>query len=252
MLISEFARLGQVSVRMLRHYDAIGLLTPARVEPGTGYRVYSPDQLPALNRIVALKDLGFDLRQVAALMTVELDVAELRGMLRLRQADLESQARAVDTRLTAVGARLRMIEKEDAMPKDYVLKTVPATRLVALSATLDPDTMSEHIEPLFVRVGGALEHEDGALSTPIATYAETEDGVAVVVGYAWSGPPPEGLKRWTCRPPRPCAASIWAPCTTSRRRGRTCTGGSSTTGTPSPARAASSTSGPGPRTSPTG
>ena len=195
MLISEFARLGQVSVRMLRHYDAIGLLGPAYVEPGTGYRVYSPDQLPALNRIVALKDLGFDLRQVAALMTAEFDAAELRGMLRLRQADLESQAREVSTRLAAVGARLRMIETEDAMPQDYVVKTVPATRLVALSATLDPDTMGEHIEPLFVRVGAALEHEDGALSTPIATYAETEDGMAVVVGYAWSGPPPAGFDR---------------------------------------------------------
>jgi effector-binding domain-containing protein len=81
------------------------------------------------------------------------------------------------------------------MPEDYVLKTVPATRLAALSATVDPDTLGEHVEPMFVRVGAALEHEDGALSTPIATYAETEEGVEVVVGYAWSGPLPAGLER---------------------------------------------------------
>lgn len=63
MLISDFARLGQVSVRMLRHYDLIGLLVPDRVHAGSGYRSYAPDQLHLLNRIVALKDLGFTLER---------------------------------------------------------------------------------------------------------------------------------------------------------------------------------------------
>ena len=55
--IGDFARLGLVSVRMLRHYDGIGLLEPARVDPVTGYRWYDAAQLPRLNRILALKDL---------------------------------------------------------------------------------------------------------------------------------------------------------------------------------------------------
>jgi DNA-binding transcriptional MerR regulator len=194
VLISEFARLGQVSVRMLRHYDALGLLSPDRVERGTGYRVYSPDQLHVLNRIIAFRDLGFDLRQIAALVAADLDIGELRGMLRLRQADLEGQARAVDMRLAAVGARLQMIERENTMPKDYVLKTVPATRLAALTATVDPRTLGDHIEPMFIRVAAALEHESGALETPIATYAETEDGMSIAVGYAYSGPVPDDLE----------------------------------------------------------
>jgi DNA-binding transcriptional MerR regulator len=56
--IGEFARLGTVSVRALRHDDEIGLLRPAKVDPETGYRGYSADQLGRLNRIVALKELG--------------------------------------------------------------------------------------------------------------------------------------------------------------------------------------------------
>ena len=52
--IGDFARLGQVSVRMLRHYDGIGLLQPARVD-SNGYRRYGAHQLARLNRIVALK-----------------------------------------------------------------------------------------------------------------------------------------------------------------------------------------------------
>ena len=106
MLIGELAEHCGISARMLRHYDAIGLLVPERVDPWNGYRSYAPEQLHALNRIVALKDLGFTLEQVAHLLDDVAD-AELRGMLRLRRAQLEDEARAVGTRLAAVESRLR-------------------------------------------------------------------------------------------------------------------------------------------------
>src|SRR5262245_3397796 len=92
--IGDFARHGRVSIRMLRHYDAIGLLTPARVDPFTGYRGYEAAQLSRLNRIVALKDLGFTLDQVATIIDDKVGADELRGMLRLRQADLSSRIAA--------------------------------------------------------------------------------------------------------------------------------------------------------------
>src|SRR5919107_2651682 len=88
--IGHFARHGRVSVRMLRHYDAIGLLQPACVDRATGYRSYDAGQLSRLNRIVALKGLGFTLEQVRYILD-EVSVEELRGMLRLRQAELQSQ-----------------------------------------------------------------------------------------------------------------------------------------------------------------
>jgi DNA-binding transcriptional MerR regulator len=83
--IGEFARHGRVSVRMLRHYDAIGLLRPASVDGVTGYRFYRASQLAELNRIIALKDLGFTLGQVQAILAEQVSAAELRGMLRLRR-----------------------------------------------------------------------------------------------------------------------------------------------------------------------
>jgi DNA-binding transcriptional MerR regulator len=69
-------------VRMLRHYDAIGLLRPAHVDPTTGYRSYDAGQLSRLDRIVALKGPGFTLQQVRSVMDDEVGVEELRGMLR--------------------------------------------------------------------------------------------------------------------------------------------------------------------------
>jgi DNA-binding transcriptional MerR regulator len=90
LTIGDFARLGQVSPRMLRHYDEIGLLSPDRVDPATGYRYYTAHQLARLHRVVALRDLGFNLDQIGPVLDEELTVDELRGMLRMRRAQIEA------------------------------------------------------------------------------------------------------------------------------------------------------------------
>src|SRR3954468_8266153 len=151
--IGEFAKHGRVSVRMLRHYDEIGLLRPARVDPVTGYRTYGGAQLARLNRIIALKDLGFTLGQVGGILDEKVSVESLRGMLRLRQAELEAAIAADTTRLTRVAARLRTIEDEGLMPPDdVVVKSVPGVRLAELSGlagSFAPEDISPVIQPLY-------------------------------------------------------------------------------------------------------
>src|SRR3982074_3738442 len=128
--IGDFARHGRVSVRMPRHYAGRGLLPPARVDRVTGYRWYEAAQLSRLNRIVALKDLGFTLEQVRSVLDDKVSAGELRGMLRLRRAELQSQIATDTTRLTEVEARLQIIEREGAMPADDVqIKRIPAIRV---------------------------------------------------------------------------------------------------------------------------
>src|SRR6266508_585330 len=85
--IGSFARIAQVSTRALRLYDKLGLLKPAVVDPDTDYRYYSIDQLPRLNRILALKDLGFSLEQIAGVLRGELSAEQLRGMLVLKRIE---------------------------------------------------------------------------------------------------------------------------------------------------------------------
>lgn len=194
MLISDFARLGQVSVRMLRHYDGIGLLVPDRVDPSSGYRSYSPEQLHDLNRIVALKDLGFTLEQVRALLAEPVGAEELRGMLRLRRAELLEEARAVDARLTAVESRLRMIELEDTMSADFVVKSIPAVRLVAQSRTMEREEIGLHLEGMFDAVTRAIGDVPGAFDMPVAAYFEADEGMTVVAGFTGTGPAPEGCE----------------------------------------------------------
>ncbi len=132
--IGDFANLGRVSVRMLRHYDSIGVLRPAAVDSVNGYRLYNADQLSRLNRVVALKDLGFTLAQVNSILEDKVDPAELRGMFRLLQAQLEAQLDADRARLLGIEARLRIIESEGTMKtQDVVLKKVESVRIAEMS-----------------------------------------------------------------------------------------------------------------------
>jgi DNA-binding transcriptional MerR regulator len=131
--IGEFARLGGVSVRTLRHYDEIGLLRPATVDPDTGYRGYSARQLGQLNRIIALKDLGLSLSQARRLLA-GITLEELQGMLMLRRAQLEHELIEHQNQLLGVEARLRTIAREGAMPADdIVAKTIPAVGVVVIA-----------------------------------------------------------------------------------------------------------------------
>lgn len=127
--IGDFSQLGQVSVRTLHHYDERGLLKPAKIDDWTGYRFYSVEQLPRLNRILALKDLGFSLDQIGRLVADDVPAEQLRGMLALKQAEIERQLTEGRTRLLRVEARLRQIEQEgEPSPYEVVLKkTAPQT-----------------------------------------------------------------------------------------------------------------------------
>ncbi|MEV4825529.1 MerR family transcriptional regulator [Micromonospora sp. NPDC049274] len=186
--IGDFARLGRVSVRMLRHYDSIGLLRPASVDAHTGYRFYRADQLRRLNRVIALKDLGLTLDQVRAILDDAVDVAELRGMLRLRRSQLTAQLAADTARLAAVEARLRMIESEGRMTtQDVVLKKIAPVRVAELTAVA-PSYASQDIgpviQPLYPELFRRLAEVGITPTGPAIAWYEPvadDDGDAVVV-----------------------------------------------------------------------
>ena len=86
--IGEFSKICRVPVSALRYYSDLGLLPPVETDPASGYRYYSAAQLPRLNRILALKDLGLSLDEIGAILNEELVLEELRGMLRLKRAEI--------------------------------------------------------------------------------------------------------------------------------------------------------------------
>lgn len=121
--IGDFSKLVQVTVKALHLYDEIGLLKPARVDPENGYRYYSAEQIPRVNRILVFKNLGFTLEQVALMLDGGVNAEQIREMLLARRSQLESQLRSESEKLALVEARLRLIENkgEDIMSQHEVL-----------------------------------------------------------------------------------------------------------------------------------
>lgn len=134
--IGEFSKLSRVPVKTLRYYDELGLLRPARSDDFTGYRYYALEQLARLNRILALKDLGFALEQIARMLDGNLSPADMREILTMKQAELQHRVREEQERLARVAVRLRLIEQEGVMTtyevniKQVEPQTVAAVRAV--------------------------------------------------------------------------------------------------------------------------
>jgi DNA-binding transcriptional MerR regulator len=186
--IGEFARHGRVSVRMLRHYDAIGLLEPVCVDPATGYRFYEASQLSRLNRIVALKGLGFTLQQVASILDQEVSAAELRGMLMLRRAELQEQMASDAARLAQVEMRLQAIEGETSEPPPVVVKRIAPVRvaeLTGVAAGYEPQFITPVIQPLYHELSCVLCDADIAVTGPgVAYYDDCGDDAGAITVHA--------------------------------------------------------------------
>lgn len=130
--IGEFARMAQVSRRQLRHWDDIGLLRPAKVDPETGYRYYSANQLPALNRIVALRELDLSLEQIRRFIEEDVSLEEMQGMLMLRKAELERQIEAEMRRVRNIESRLKQIREQGRNIQDVVVKQVEPAMFISV------------------------------------------------------------------------------------------------------------------------
>ena len=131
--IGEFSRLSQVTVKTLHYYDELGLIKPAHIDHVTNYRFYTVEQLPRIHRIMALKELGLSLEQIGIMLDEEMPTEQIRGMLRLKQAEIQQEMRDEQRQLALVEFRLRMIEAEVNFPVlDVVIKRLEAMRFLSL------------------------------------------------------------------------------------------------------------------------
>jgi DNA-binding transcriptional MerR regulator len=113
MRIGDFARLGNVSVRTLRFYDAIGLLHPLHVDPDSGFRHYGAAQIACLHQIGAFQDLGFSLARIREMLRRDLPAASLRDLMEQRRRELRDHVREDVARLGRIELRLRTLAKNN-------------------------------------------------------------------------------------------------------------------------------------------
>jgi DNA-binding transcriptional MerR regulator len=135
--IGDFSRIARVSCRLLRYYDELGLLQPARVEQDTGYRYYSAAQLPRLNRILVLKELGMSLEQIARIIDANPSASELRAMLLVRRNDAERAVQEEAARLRQIETRIAQVDADGVLSvDDVVVRAEPARTLLSLRRTV--------------------------------------------------------------------------------------------------------------------
>ncbi|MFC2066882.1 MerR family transcriptional regulator [Chloroflexota bacterium] len=135
--IGDFSKLSFVTVKALRYYDEIGLLKPVKVDRFTGYRYYSADQLPRLNYIAALKNLGLSLEEIATMINHDLSPSQMRDIFILKKAELQQRLLEEQRRLEQVEKLLQQIEKEGKMPNyQVVIKKVEPQTIASIRAAL--------------------------------------------------------------------------------------------------------------------
>jgi effector-binding domain-containing protein len=129
--IGDFSRLSRITVKALRYYDEIGLLKPVKVDQFTGYRYYSANQLPKLNFVLALKDMGLTLEEIATMINNSLSSYEIKTIFRQKKDELKQKVDVQQSQLEQLEKVLKQIEKEGIMPEYQITTKKVEPMLVA-------------------------------------------------------------------------------------------------------------------------
>lgn len=131
--IGYFSKLSRISIRMLRHYDEIGLLVPKSIDPFTGYRYYGEDQLPTAGKINALKEMGFGLAAIEEILRNYDNPQALAEFLQIKQREIQADADEAQRRLQLLETAIERLRKDDkAMNYAVSIKTIPQRYVASL------------------------------------------------------------------------------------------------------------------------
>lgn len=197
--IGEFSKLSRVSVRMLRHYDQLGLLKPVQTDTFTNYRYYTADQLPRLNRILALRDLGFSLEQISGMLDEELSSEQMLGMFKLKRAEIEQQMQDDQLKLSRLEARIyQLSRKKDTGMYDVILRNVGVDLVASYREVAEDDdritSMFNELETYVARFDKARADKPPFTIYHDAEYRETEIDAEVAVPLAFPIPGTESIQ----------------------------------------------------------
>ena len=178
--VGAFARLAGVSAKVLRSYDGAGLFRPAWVDPSSGYRFYSPAQLPSLRRLLALRDLGMSRAELAEATRGD---ADLRLALERRRQALEADRAAIERRLAMLDIRVGRADDADVVVRalepepiaTFDLRNAPGDDISAAFHELEA-----HVRDLATRAPrppGAIPDED-LIYVPVRRLGTPTDRVA--------------------------------------------------------------------------
>lgn len=155
MSIGEFSALCQLSVKMLRHYDDIGLLEPAHVDPITGYRYYQGEQAGIAASIHELRRLDMPLGEIRSLLGAA-HPGDAHDVLARHRRRLADQLVDAERRLALVE---RLVSKESPMANEITEVDLPSLRVVSRTVEGPQAMFLPLITAAFMELFAALQHQ---------------------------------------------------------------------------------------------
>jgi DNA-binding transcriptional MerR regulator/effector-binding domain-containing protein len=169
--IGDFSKLSFVSIRMLRYYDEVGIFKPAYVDDFTGFRYYTAKQFPIINKIVQLRDLGFNVAEIQTYLA-QPDRNTREQILQNKLSEIEQNITLEQIKIHKIKFAIQNLNKENEMTNYEVeIKSVPSYQMLAL----------REIIPAYDR--------EGDLWMKLGTYAKQtqaplkENGICFAVYY---------------------------------------------------------------------
>jgi DNA-binding transcriptional MerR regulator len=163
--IGDFSRMTFVGVKALRHYHEVGLLAPAWVDPDSGYRRYSVEQVPVAQVIRRLRDLGMPLEQIGAVIRAP-DVARRNELIAAHLRRMEDQLE--ETRETVASLRALLEGRAAAIPVEF--RMFPSADVIAVAGEVSGEEMHGWLDEAFASLRATVESSgleragaDGAL-----------------------------------------------------------------------------------------
>lgn len=173
--IGDFSKLSRVSIRMLRHYDEIGLLTPANTDNFTAYRYYAEDQLPVAGRIAALKDMGFSLSAIGEILKSYDNPLALAEFLAVKHTEVQADAEEASRRLLLLEAAISWLRKDGTMMKyDVVLKTIPERTVASVRKIIPAYEQEGMLWGILMQETAPLKLQDSGPNYAFAVFHDRE------------------------------------------------------------------------------
>ncbi|WP_333647650.1 MerR family transcriptional regulator [Lacrimispora sp.] len=172
--IGDFSKLSRITIRMLRHYDEIGILHPVDVDHMTGYRYYSEAQLPLAGRIQALKDLGFGLSVIREILAKYEDAREMERFLVIKKQEMEEEEQMLQQRIRLLDNAIEWLRKDgNIMGYDVSLKTLPKRYVASVRKVIPSFAHEGMLWGILMEETAPLHMQDGS---PCYTLAIFHDG----------------------------------------------------------------------------
>jgi DNA-binding transcriptional MerR regulator len=189
--IGEFAAATQLSAKALRLYDEQHLLSPARVDPSTGYRYYRSDQVLRGRLVRTLRETGLTLAQVASVVDAEPAAARaLLGELSMEQDYRHAREKRAFQSAQVMLHRAAQTEGPEISERAERTATVAVAQFIAERATLIERFQAER-SALLARLG--LPPHSPARCALIDPLSDDSGRMEVVVLLAGAAPAPEGV-----------------------------------------------------------